>query len=77
VTKSFFGTIAASLVAEGRLDPSAPVSAYVPALAASGVGNATLRQVLDMTTSIHYSEDYTDPQADNYPAHTPTPSDPK
>ena len=64
VTKSFFGTIAASLVAEGRLDPQAPVSAYVPELAASGIGNATLRQVLDMTTALHYSEDYTNPEAE-------------
>lgn len=63
VTKSFFGLIAASLIAEGALDPQAPVSVYVPELAGSGLGNATLRQVLDMTTSIHYSEDYTDPDA--------------
>ena len=63
VTKSFFGLIAASMVAEGRLDPGAPVSAYVPELEGSGLANATLRQVLDMTTSIHYSEDYTDPDA--------------
>ena len=64
VTKSFFGLIAASLVAEGVLDPLAPVAAYVPELAASGLGNATLRQVLDMTTAIHYSEDYTNPDAE-------------
>jgi CubicO group peptidase (beta-lactamase class C family) len=63
VTKSFFGLIAASLVAEGRLNEEAPVSQYVPELAASGIGNATLRQVLDMTTSIVYSEDYADPKA--------------
>ena len=64
VTKSFFGTIAASLVVEGRLDPNAPVSSYVPELAASGLGNALVRQVLDMTTAIHYSEDYTDDEAE-------------
>lgn len=63
VTKSLFGLIAASLVAEGRLDEHAWVSQYVPELAASGIGHATVRQVLDMTTSIVYSEDYTDPQA--------------
>ena len=63
VTKSFFGLIAASLIAEGVLDPQASVSACVPELEGSGLGNATLRQVLDMTTSIHYSEDYTDPDA--------------
>lgn len=64
VTKSFFGLIAASLIAEGRLDPQATLGAYVPELADSGLGGATLRQLLDMTTSIHYSEDYTDPQAE-------------
>lgn len=64
VSKSFFGLIAASLIAEGRLDPQATLGAHVPELADSGLGNATLRQLLDMTTSIHYSEDYTDPQAE-------------
>lgn len=63
VTKSFVGTLAASLVAEGRLDPQAPVIAYVPEMASSGLAQATVRQVMDMTTSIDYSEDYTDPQA--------------
>ncbi len=64
VTKSYFGTIAASLVAEGRLDPQAPVSDTLPELAGSGLGNARLREVLDMTSSIHYSEDYTNPDAE-------------
>jgi len=63
VTKSFVGTIAASLVAEGRLDPGAPVCAYVPELAGSGFGNATVRQVMDMTTAVDFSEEYTDPQS--------------
>jgi len=63
VTKSLFGTIAAALVAEGRLDPQAPVVACVPELARSGLAHATVRQVLDMTTSLRHSEDYTDPQA--------------
>ena len=63
VTKSFFGLIAASLIAEGRLDPQSAVGTYVPELEGSGLGNATLQQVLDMTSSIHYSEDYTDPEA--------------
>jgi CubicO group peptidase (beta-lactamase class C family) len=63
VTKSFVGTIAASLIAEGRLDPDAPVSAYVPELAGSGFGNATVRQVMDMTTAVDFSEEYTDPKS--------------
>ena len=63
VTKSFFGTIALMLIEQGELDPDAPVTAYVPELAGSGVGSASVRQVMDMTTAIDYSEDYTDPQA--------------
>jgi CubicO group peptidase (beta-lactamase class C family) len=64
VTKSFVGTIAAMLVHQGRLDPQAPVSEHLPELAGSGLGNALLRQVLDMTSSIHYSEDYANPEAE-------------
>ncbi len=64
VTKSFAGTIAAMLVAEGKLDPEAPVSRYLPELEHSGFGDATVRQVLDMTTGIKYSEKYADPDAD-------------
>ena len=63
VTKSFFGLIAASFIAEGRLDPQSTVARHVPELAGSGVGNATLRQILDMTASVQYSEDYTDPES--------------
>ena len=60
VTKSFVGTIAEMLIAEGKLDENAPVSRYLPELADSGFGKATVRQVADMTTAIDYSEDYTD-----------------
>ena len=63
VTKSFVGTIAASLVAEGRLDPAAPVSVYVPELGHSGFGNATVQQVMDMTTAVDFSEEYTNPRS--------------
>ncbi|PKB25720.1 hypothetical protein B0I00_0926 [Novosphingobium kunmingense] len=61
VTKSFVGTLAEMLVAEGRLDPAAPVADLIPELAASGFGDATLRQVMDMTTALDFSEEYTDP----------------
>ena len=60
VTKSFVGTLAEMLIAEGKLDETAPVSRYLPELGDSGFGNATVRQVADMTTAIDYSEDYTD-----------------
>lgn len=58
VTKSLFGTLAAMLVAEGLLDPESPVSRYIPELANSGFGDATIAQVLDMTTAIEFTENY-------------------
>ena len=64
VTKSFIGLLAASMVHEGSLDAHALVSHYVPELTASAFGDATIRQLLDMTTGLQYSEDYTDPNAE-------------
>lgn len=64
VTKSFVGTLAAMLVAEGTLDPSRRVAEYVPELASSAFGDATVRQLMDMTTGIRFSEDYADPDAE-------------
>ncbi len=64
VTKTFIGTLAAMLVAEGTLDAAARVDHYVPELAASAFGSATVRQVMDMTTGIRFSEDYADPNAE-------------
>jgi len=60
VTKSFYGTIAEMLIAEGRLDPATTVASHIPELASSGYAEATVRQVLDMTTAIDYSEVYDD-----------------
>ena len=64
LTKSFFGTIGAVLVAEGRLDENAKVAQYVPELKDSAFGDATIRQVLDMRTGLKYSENYADPKAE-------------
>ena len=64
VTKSFFGTIGAMLVADGTLDENAKASKYVPELAGSAFGDATVRQLLDMTTGLQYSENYADPKAE-------------
>ena len=67
VTKSFIGTLGAMLVAEGKLDPGATVARYIPELADSGFGDATVQQVLDMTTALDYSEDYADPNSSFLP----------
>lgn len=58
VTKSVCGLVAASLIAEGSLDPSAGVVDYLPEVAGSGYGTATVRDVLDMTAAVAFTEDY-------------------
>lgn len=64
MTKSLTGLLAEILIAEGRLDDKAIVSSIVPELETSTFGSATIRQVMDMTTALDYSEDYSDPNAD-------------
>jgi CubicO group peptidase (beta-lactamase class C family) len=64
VSKSVTGALAGVLVERGELDPDAPVTRYVPELAASAYGDATVRHVLDMTVSIRFIEDYLDPRGD-------------
>ena len=64
MTKSMTGLLAEILVTEGKLDDKALVASIIPELAKSGFGDATVRQVMDMTTALDYSEDYADPDAD-------------
>ncbi|MGE8064457.1 serine hydrolase domain-containing protein [Pseudomonas sp. NPDC089569] len=64
VTKTFMGTLATMLVAEGTLDPERKVGEYVPELNKSAFGSATVRQLMDMTTGIRFSEDYADPKSE-------------
>ena len=64
LTKSFTGALAAILVAEGVLDEKKLVVSYVPELKNSAFADATIRQVMDMTTALKYSEEYADPKAE-------------
>jgi len=64
VTKSFVGTLAATLAAQSKLDPAAQVVKYVPELKDSAYGDATVRDVMDMTIGVKYSENYSDPKAE-------------
>lgn len=64
MTKSLIGLLAEILVAEGKLDDTALVPSIIPELGKSAFGNATIRQVMDMTTGLDFSEDYADPNAD-------------
>ena len=64
MTKSFVGLLGEMLIAEGQLDENKLVRDYIPELTESAFGDATVRQVLDMTTGLVYSEDYSDPEAE-------------
>jgi hypothetical protein len=64
VSKSMTGILAGVLVARGELDPEEAVTRYVPELAGSAYGDATVRNVLDMTVSLRFIEDYLDPLGD-------------
>lgn len=60
VTKSYVGTLGAMMIDDGSLEPDSTVAAHIPELAASGFGDASIRQLLDMRVGITFSEDYTD-----------------
>ncbi|MEM6462256.1 MAG: serine hydrolase [Pseudomonadota bacterium] len=64
MTKSITGLLAEIMVAEGQLDDTSLVADVIPEIGDSAFANATVRQVMDMTTGVKYSEDYADPNAD-------------
>ncbi|WP_441235517.1 serine hydrolase domain-containing protein [Bradyrhizobium sp. 930_D9_N1_4] len=64
VTKSFTGTLAGMLIAEGKIDPQAPITEYLPELKASAFGDARVHEAMDMTTGLEYTEVYTDKNSD-------------
>ncbi|MEO0028722.1 MAG: hypothetical protein RJB45_763 [Pseudomonadota bacterium] len=61
VTKSFTGLMAAQLAHDGKIDPNALVTQYVPELAGSAWGDMKVREVMDMTGAVRFREVYTDP----------------
>lgn len=64
MAKSVTAAAAGCLIAQGVLDTEAPITHYLPELAATAYQGATLRHVLDMTSGVRFSEDYTDPYSD-------------
>ena len=52
VTKGVTGLLAELLIADGRLDENRPVKSYVPELADTPFGKATVRDVLDMKVNV-------------------------
>lgn len=49
MTKSFAGTLAGILIADGKIDPQAPITDYVPELKASAFGDARVHEPGDST----------------------------
>ena len=64
VTKSFGGLLGLMAVEDGKLREENPVTKYVPELEEAGAfADATFGQVLDMTNSMEFTEDYADPMS--------------
>lgn len=63
VTKSVVATMAGIVAVEGALDEGATVASYLPELKDTGFADATIAQLLDMTTGVKHSEDYVDDRA--------------
>lgn len=64
VSKSICGSLGGILTDRNLLDPDDPITDYVPELARSVYGSATVRHLLDMTVGIRFVEDYDDPDGD-------------
>lgn len=64
VSKSVTGSLSGILVDRGALDPDAPITDYVPEVADSAYGGATVRHLLDMTVGVRFVEDYTNETGD-------------
>lgn len=64
ISKTLTGTLGALLIAEGLLSENKTAAYYVPELSYSAFADATIGQILDMTTAVQFSETYSDPNAE-------------
>ena len=65
-SKSMTGVLAAMLAHEGVFALDAPITTYLPELEGSGYGDATVKQIMDMTTAVQFREDLGDPVSENW-----------
>jgi CubicO group peptidase (beta-lactamase class C family) len=63
VTKSVIGTLAGILLEKQILEPTAPITRYVPEVSEAGYGTARVRDLLDMTVSLDFEEAYLTPDS--------------
>jgi 6-aminohexanoate-oligomer exohydrolase len=64
VSKSMCAAIFGRYVSFGDILVDSPVRTYLPELAESAYGDATIQQVLDMTAAVEYNEEYTNPDSE-------------
>ena len=64
-SKSVTGVLASILIDEGTIDAGERVASYLPELQNSGFGDATVQQLMDMTTSVAFPEESVDPISEN------------
>lgn len=60
ISKSVTGLLAGIAAGDGKLDPDAQISRYVPEIAGSTYATATVRNLLDMTVDLDFEENYLD-----------------
>lgn len=61
VAKSFVGALTGILARRGLVNITAAVTDVLPELRATAYREATVRQLLDMTSGVRFTEDYDDP----------------
>ena len=66
VSKSVIGVLAGIIIDQGRLDPNALVTSYIPELKGSAYEGATVRNLLDMSVGMEFDEDYSSKTSDLY-----------
>jgi CubicO group peptidase (beta-lactamase class C family) len=66
VSKSVIGALAGIVIEQGRLDPLALITRYVPEMTGSAYDGASVRQLLDMTVGMEFDENYASKSSDLY-----------
>lgn len=64
ITKSVVGLVARLLIDRHEIDAAQPARRYLPDLASSAFGEATLEELLAMRDGVAFDESYADPDAD-------------
>src|SRR5262249_32911770 len=64
VSKSLCSAVFGQFVESGAIAVEQQVSTYLPELAQSAYGDATVQQVLDMTVAVQFDETYIDPTSE-------------